>query len=504
VRWWATVIGLGLSLISFLLVTVSRGRSAGNPLFNLLTGYAFLMCLLSGVFLTSDALTEEKREGTLGLLFLTDLKGYDVVLGKFMAQSLNAFYCLFALLPITAFPILLGGVQGAEFWRMALALMNALFFSLAAGISVSACVRDSQRAMGNTLGLVLLLTAALPSLRELGGAFKIPAFWYGLAWVSPFYPFRFASEMLYPRHAGAYWGSLAASQLLSWSCLALASFILPRIVQERRAVRKPILRQHAAAPTRSRLNQSRAALLSANPVQWLLSDELGVPWLAWAVVLASSLTVAVVLLLGGSETFQVIGYATAPFGFLLKMLFAIQACRFFVEARRNGSLELLLCTPLTDQQIIRGQVKALWRTFAWPLAVFVVGLFAAFSLRVIGGLFAGQYEVLFTGLGGSFLSAVYAVRLAADLFAILWFGMGLALTSRKPGLAPALTILFVLVLPAPLSFCWLDFLVDLVFISWGTNKCRLNLRRLIAEQYQVPPAPPIAAFPQSPPAIAGR
>ena len=46
-------------------------------LFSILTGSAVLYCLLSGVWFTADCLSEEKREGTLGLLFLTDLKGYD-------------------------------------------------------------------------------------------------------------------------------------------------------------------------------------------------------------------------------------------------------------------------------------------------------------------------------------------------------------------------------------------------------------------------------------------
>ena len=50
-----------------------------------LTGSAVFYCLLSGVWFTADCLSEEKREGTLGLLFLTDLKGYDVVFGKLVA-----------------------------------------------------------------------------------------------------------------------------------------------------------------------------------------------------------------------------------------------------------------------------------------------------------------------------------------------------------------------------------------------------------------------------------
>ena len=53
---------------------------------------ALLYCLASGRRSTADCLSEEKREGTLGLLFLTDLTGYDVVLGKLSATSVNAFY----------------------------------------------------------------------------------------------------------------------------------------------------------------------------------------------------------------------------------------------------------------------------------------------------------------------------------------------------------------------------------------------------------------------------
>jgi hypothetical protein len=53
----------------------AQGRPAGNPLFNLLTGYTFALCASAGIFLTADSLSEEKRDGTLGLLFLTDLEG---------------------------------------------------------------------------------------------------------------------------------------------------------------------------------------------------------------------------------------------------------------------------------------------------------------------------------------------------------------------------------------------------------------------------------------------
>jgi ABC-type transport system involved in multi-copper enzyme maturation permease subunit len=109
----------------------------------MLTGSAALYCLFSGVWSTADCLSEEKREGTLGLLFLTDLKGYDVVFGKLVATSLNGFYALLAVVPILALPLLLGGITGGEFARMALVVVNTLFFSLALGICVSAVCRST-------------------------------------------------------------------------------------------------------------------------------------------------------------------------------------------------------------------------------------------------------------------------------------------------------------------------------------------------------------------------
>ena len=118
--------------------------NVGRGLFGALTWLCLLAALAAGLFLTSDCLSEEKREGTLGFLFLTDLRGFDVVLGKLLATSLRGTYALLAVFPILALTLVMGGVSGREFWRAALALLNALFLSLAAGLFVSALSRDSQ------------------------------------------------------------------------------------------------------------------------------------------------------------------------------------------------------------------------------------------------------------------------------------------------------------------------------------------------------------------------
>ena len=100
----AALLGMVISFFYLLMFMLAGpSRSAGNFMFTFLSWYTLLTTLLAGIFLASDSLSEERREGTLGLLFLTDLKSYDIVLGKFMAVSLNAFYGLLAVFPVLRF-----------------------------------------------------------------------------------------------------------------------------------------------------------------------------------------------------------------------------------------------------------------------------------------------------------------------------------------------------------------------------------------------------------------
>src|SRR2546430_6213267 len=122
-----------LAIWFFLLIVGSNsGIRKGMMLFIAISVLTLGFCLVAGIFLTADCLSEERREGTLGLLFLTELKGYDVVLGKLIATSLHAFYGLLAILPLLALPLLMGGVTVGEFWRVTLVLTTTLFFSLSA------------------------------------------------------------------------------------------------------------------------------------------------------------------------------------------------------------------------------------------------------------------------------------------------------------------------------------------------------------------------------------
>ena len=141
----ATCVGAGTFIVTLGSVT---SQQTGQFIFRGLSGLLLLYGLAYGRRATADCLSSEKREGTLGLLFLTDLKGHDVVLGKLTATSLNGFYGLLAALPVLAVCLLMGGITSGEFWRMVLVLVDTFLLSLSIGMLGSALTRSEERRVG--------------------------------------------------------------------------------------------------------------------------------------------------------------------------------------------------------------------------------------------------------------------------------------------------------------------------------------------------------------------
>jgi ABC-type transport system involved in multi-copper enzyme maturation permease subunit len=491
IRRWIAVAAFVVGLF-FIATGLLGNRDAGQVLFKFLTTFAVIFALLAGIFFTPDCISEEKREGTLGLLFLTDLKGYDIVLGKFISRSLNAFYGLLALLPVAAISLLLGGLTGSEFWRTVLALLNLLFVCLAIGVFVSALVRQSRAATGGTVLLILLIFGILSTLSWLSAVAYVPTILTWVAYISPLYPYMWSDDILYRTHSALYWGTLGASHFLGWFLLGFASWILPRIWQEKPVLeRKPIfsrLRRQGRGTNAQRTN-ARQKLLPINPILWLIGDEPAIRNTVWILVVIWGTVIVTISSQEPANSLVPANVGTKIVGFLLKLMVASQACRFFVESRKNGALEMLLCTPLRNREIVRGQWLSLKRLFLWPLIIL-----ALLNLVPIGFLAyqafngPGLSEALHSvprAMAHLATSCWFTFGLVADVFTVGWVGMWLGLSAKKPDLAPFWTILFVLILPS--FVCALDLLVDVFLIIWASSSLQTEIRWTLSRQFQVPP-----------------
>jgi hypothetical protein len=128
----------------------------------------------------------------------------------------------------------------------------------------------------------------------------------------------------------------------------------------------------------------RNTLLDRNPVAWLLRPSAERRQLIWAAAVIMGLAQATVL----ARSFDMLAALMTPvllanivLSPLFDFLLAWQAARLFADARRSGSLELLLVTPGFRRAALRGIRLSLQETFLKPV-LFILGM------RLLGGALA--------------------------------------------------------------------------------------------------------------------
>ncbi len=455
------LVAMIISLFVFLAFIDSAPQRAGRHMFRALAWLSMPYCLLCGVRCTADCLSEEKREGTLGLLFLTDLKGYDVILGKLLATSLSGLYGLIAIFPVLATPLLLGGISSQQFWCELLVLLNTFLFSVAVGMLVSVFSRQSRRAMGVTFALVMAFGAALPGvvgLAQLFGFLKRGGIAEVLLLPCPGYALTQTLQASFsPARQPTFFWSVIVVHALTWALLGLASWTVAESWQEKPAegwkkTWRDWQRRRTFGNTRRR-QWLRTKLLGINPVYWAAARArprghywrllaiLGILWF-WG-----SVTV-------GTDWFNEGIYF--PAAILLNCSFktwvASEAGRYFGEQRKQGALEFVLSTPIRVKEILDGQWLALRHQFLGPLlAVLAVQLiFLAASL---------QREPFLQNSLNPVLWIASMLMLVADTVALCWTAMWGALTVKSPNVITGVTVTRLLLAP------WVLFIIVLIMAN---------------------------------------
>ena len=510
VRFFAALVATVLFFWIWLTLSQSynSGRQ-GTSLFSGLSGLAMAYALFIGVT-TSDCISEEKREGTLGLLFLTDLRGFDVVLGKLVATSLNSFYGLIAIFPLLAVPLLLGGVSVGEFWRMVLVLCVTLFFSLSCGMVCSAFSKSDRKARGATVLLILLFAGVIPFVHSIRTHWTGPP-GYTLLATAP-YTYALAFDAQYAGLFHSFWISIGVISGLSLLLLGTASVAVPKLWQDRPAGvygnrwLEWWRTWNAGEPAASA--KTRGQLLDINPFLWLGSRPMlkrAYPFGFLLLVTAIWLWLAHKYPRDMREGFVYV-IAMLLIHTVLKWWVASEASRLFAEDRRSGAWELTLSTSLTVNEIIHGQLLALSRQFLIPA---VVILFADLWMTAAGARSSGG------AIEAAWISFCAAGMLvfAVDLVTISWVGMWLGLKSSKSGKAASGVITRILALPWVLfigilslggiakftisfALTWqmalglwvfLSVAVDLLFGSGAARNLRQHFRELATTRFEIKP-----------------
>ncbi len=344
-HWVRTLAAGFLTLVLLWAILDAGAGSSGITLFRWLID-AFLVAILVIVSsLTGDSISREKREGTLGLLFLTPLTAGEIIIGKSLLHALRALVIFLSAAPLLGLPFLLGGITTELLLLSVVKLAAAFVIAIACGMVASI---HSFEWMESLVASVLL--SALLSWLVLVISQSYPFAW-------PALPISLAILALALVHAArrlrASWQSEGARAARSAIPSPGGPSSFPQDLAFALArMGRPIFRWD------TRKARDR------NPIAWLQEYNWPSRLAKWGWCLA--LFAAEMQLLFQFRPF--LDYQMQLYR-LTALAIAFSAAASFRRERETGALELLLVTPIPAARLIWGRLQGVWFHFFPAIAI---------------------------------------------------------------------------------------------------------------------------------------
>jgi ABC-type transport system involved in multi-copper enzyme maturation permease subunit len=369
----------------------------GMSVFYLLTHVELVFVLFFAALSAAGAVSLEKDRRTFVLLLLTDLRDYEIVLGKLLGSLLQILLFLAGTVPVFMLLLFLGGVAPGQVLRVMVILAGT---AVAAG-SLGCLVALWRDKTFQTLALtVLFLVLYLCLVHALA---VLPAWLGGLPVVSPYLTEQSVASVqqwLEPRLAllqvlepadeaaragldpalGFALAMLGLSVLLNlWGIRRLRAWnpsgepIMQRERPEEEEARDRARAHAAPGPVRR---------VWANPILWreVATRAYGRrPLLvkaAYFVALALVCYYALAPLLAGERREWAAALGLVPVGILSLLLVSAQAVTAITSERDLGALDLLLVTDLTPREFIFGKLLGVcWNSKEFLLPPLLLALY---------------------------------------------------------------------------------------------------------------------------------
>jgi len=508
--YWLRVLGVGAVLVMAVFFTFQNGLRAesGGELFAYLHGTLHIAIWLTVPLLAADCLSRERREGTLGLLFLTPLTARDITAAKILVHGLRATSLLIAVLPVIILPALMGGVS----WRQGLSSLclnvGAMCLALGAGLLASATSKSWVRSL--ILAYVLAGIFAFCFCQGLAGLFAL-ALGRGLNSLGLQHGFQLAvgidpqffTAVYYYQYGMVFNPAASAAPLFKAILLAagytvllcvLALFfmvLISAVLTARSWQDRPThplqiwIQRQLCTPVvmLDLLQRWMKQKLERNPIGWLEQRTWSGRLVIWG-WLAVMISLYSLILTDPRFLTRSLGPIHQVMGWMLLVSMAVNASTSFRRERETRVLELLLVSPLSEQQIILGRLRGLWGQFLPSMALLLGGwTYLSMSLDGFGQNVSGM-----VGLLSSFI----AIPVIGLFFSLVCrnFLTALACTGIVGLLVPSLLAAFFhamfRVLPGVRSY---DFTAENLFviklgiaaILWSQLHQRLIQRRFATE-----------------------
>lgn len=361
----------------------------GGRLFGYLNCTLFISIWIAVPLLSADCISRERREGTLGLLFLTPLKAREIVLAKGLVHGVRALTLWLATLPILTIPFIMGGVTWKEAVLSAVNNFSSICWALAAGLLASSMAKAWVRAQ---LFACLLGVSFCIAFIYLTGTNILISVKTGLRYGATLHDQVLLAGLFGATDGGGAWGRMLGSlgRAQQWSLLmgegrmALLSVLV--LLAAVGVAAGNLRRSWQEAPPSARqlwveetfctpivwvsfFHRWMRRKLEKNPIGWLETRTWSgrlVTW-GWFALMITLYGEA----LGADNTTRLLSELQTFMAWLLLGVMAVTAAGSFQRERETGVLELLLVSPLGVGQIIGGRLRGLWGQF-FPALIFLL------------------------------------------------------------------------------------------------------------------------------------
>ena len=156
--------GLMISIYAALYIAVAMQARFGAPGLRFFEWMAYLdaaFLTLLGIGFLSSVITEEKEEGTLGLILMAGISPLGILLGKSINRLLHAMLLIAIQYPLMLLAVTMGGVTPLQAWAVLVALLAYVFLLAGLGLLSSTIASNSRSAaFFMTLGLCIFFLVA--------------------------------------------------------------------------------------------------------------------------------------------------------------------------------------------------------------------------------------------------------------------------------------------------------------------------------------------------------
>jgi hypothetical protein len=297
---------------------------------------------------------------------LTDLRNYEIVLGKLLGSLLQIALFLAGTVPIFSLLLLLGGIDVRQVTQVTVVLATTALAAGSLGGMIALWRDKTFQSLALTVLCIMLYLCLVEALALVPSLLSVVSQETIQAWQIRLQPFRALMEVLNPRDIevafppayGFALTMLGLSFLLNaWAILRLRVWnpsgepVMQREGAEKEAEEKDRAKAHAApGPVRA---------VWANPILW---REIATRGYGRRPLLVKAAYFLVLALIGyyalaiGDKGAWAAAYGLVPLAILSLLLVSAQAVTAITSERDIGALELLFVTDLTPGEFIFGKL----------------------------------------------------------------------------------------------------------------------------------------------------